>query len=264
MTTQSRRGRKPKVDRDQVFALLSEDWSQSDIARHFCVSPQAISKIVTQAEAVAHASVQPVAPDDLELVPPFTVRPRVSMPEAQPAPIQPKATNEPGSEWRGIALGQTLAERHHQLRIMQGSEVARDFARRETWHLSRSGVSVEALSAQFDLPTSEIETLIAEARERALSSIDTYDARLSLSAALEDITVARREALRVLNSASSPPSARASARHMLLRIAQAEIELAVSVEQFRAARGLLGGDTGENDMDALSFWISIPKKGAQR
>lgn len=256
------RGRRPVIDRGTVFALDAQGWSQTEIAEHLGVGQGAISKIIAKGDPGQH--VQPVAPDDIELVPPVTVRPRVSIPQAQPAPIQPKATNEPGSEWRGIALGQTLAERHHQLRVMHGPEIARDFARREAWHLSRSGVSIEALSAQFDLPTGEIETLIAEARERALSSIDTYDARLSLSAALEDITVSRREALRVLNSASSPPSARASARHMLLRIAQAEIELAVSVEQFRAARGLLGGDTGADDMNTLSFWVSIPKKGAQR
>lgn len=262
MTTHSRRGRKPKVDRDQAFALFSEGWSQSDIARRFGVSPQAINKIIAKGQA--GADVQPVAPDDIELVPPITVRPRVSMPVVQPAPIQPKATQEPGSEWRGVALGQTLAERHYQLRVMHGPEVARDFARREAWHLSRSGVSVEALSVQLDLPTADIEALIAEARERALASIDTYDARLSLSAALEDIQVSRREALRVLNSASSSPSARASARHMLLRIAEAEIDIAVSVEQYRAARGLLDGDTGASDMNSLSFWVSVPKKGQSR
>lgn len=260
------RGRLPTISRERVFALDAEGWSPTEIARELGVRPSSISKIIGKRDREAEA-LQPVAPDAdvVEFIRPPTIRARVvaTPPVAPPSPIQPKAQDYPGSEWRGVALGQTLAERFAQLRVMHGAEVARDFARREAWHLTRTGVSVEAISQQFDLPTDEVEALVREARQRALDTIDKFDARLSLSAALEDIQVSRREALRVLNSGSASPGLRAQARNQLLRCAEAETDLAISIEAYRAAHGLNDDGSDTADMNRLDFWMSIPKRKGQ-
>lgn len=240
-----------------MFALLSEGCSQSDIARHFGVTPQAISKIVAKAEreAAARTSVQPVAPaDDIEIVR-----------QPTPRPVQPDAQNQgPGSEWRGIGLAPTLGDRYRQLEMVQGPEAAREFGIREAWTLTRQGSSVEAISQQFDLAVEVIEGFIGEARRRAVARINEFDPRLSLAAALQDIEMARSAAMRTMLSAKASDAARALARDALVRIAGRETDLAATIAQFRAAQGLDDGDTGAADMDALSFWMPHLKKGPTR
>lgn len=246
------RGRPPKVPKDQVFALDREGWTQSEIARRFEVTPAAIGKILKSRDDAGHATLQPVA-HDIELEPVQTLPRPVQ--HAPPPPAVIEAAKLPGgSEWRGQQLAQTLAERRRQLQVVAGADAAREFAKREAWHLTRAGVTLEAISLQLDVASDEVAALVAEARQAALEAIDRYDARISLSASLQDIEITRREALRTLNSASASPSMRASARRMLLQCAQQEADLAVLIEQYRAARGLGDGvqDTGA---EFVSHWL---------
>lgn len=192
------------------------------------------------------------------------MRPRiVSPPVAPPEPTQQKPHEASGSEWRGIQLAGTLGERRRQLLILQGEEVARDFCRRECWHLVRAGISLESISQQFDLATAEVEKLIEEARQRAVDSVNAFDARLSLASAMEDVELSRRECLRVLNSPNSTPSARASARRTLLECSEKQIAMAVTVEAYRAAHGLSDpADREGAGVGTVEFWLS--RKVAQR
>ncbi len=256
METQQPRGRKPRVDKAQVLSLLAQEWSQSEIARHFGVTPQAINKIVSKAREGAEAEqrVQPVAPDEaIEIVPPPVVR---SIIPHAPPPLPTGAS----SEWRGVGLAQTLGDRYRQLEIIQGAQAAHEFAIREAWTLTRQGTSIESISQQFDLPLAKVETFVAEARTRALARIDTFDPRLSLSAALSDIELARRAAMLTLMSAKASEGARALARDALIRVAARETELAATIAQYRASQGLNGDDTGADDLNRLDAWMTIPKR----
>lgn len=243
-----------------MFALADEGWGPSEVARELGVTPAAISKIIAKRGPKAEA---PEA-EPIEIIPP-PVRPRIVSPPVapEPEPIQPKPHEASGSEWRGIQLAGILGERRRQLLILQGEEVARDFCRRECWHMVRTGVTVESISQQFDLPTAEIEKLIAEARQRAIDSVTAFDARLSLAAALDDVELSRRECLRVLNSPNSTPTARASARRTLLECSEKQIAMAVTVEAYRAAHGLSDpADTEGAGVGTVEFWLS--RKVAQR
>lgn len=232
-------------------------WAQNDIARHFGVSEAAISQTLKKHREGGHAAVQPVAPDDLELVP-VQVRPRVLAqvpppPVVKPAPAFDPST--PGSEWRGIALGQTLRDRYLQLRALHGTESALAFAQREAWTLHRQGVSVEAISQQFDLPTADVQALLDKARTNALERINSFDVRVSLAAALADLEAARHAALRALNSPNSSEHRRAQARADLIRLAQAETQLAVTISEYRNAAGLDANGSEEVDVHSVDFWL---------
>lgn len=171
-------------------------------------NPQREQEASQPASAPADAGVAVSAPNPLS--------------DPKPTPLilgdKPEEEGVGFSEFRGHKLGNTLAERYRQLRIMAGPDAALEFAIKETMALLHQGANVEVVSQQFDVPTRTVYDWRKEGRRRIGQSVESFDPKSYVGMLLNDLEQAQ-ELFRITMSRAK------SGDHVKLRAAEGLIKL---------------------------------------
>lgn len=107
-----------------------------------------------------------------------------------PQPLIPEDIRS--SEFNGVQLGNTLADRYRQLRAIAGFEAAKEFAIRETMTLVSRGTPVEAISQQFNVSLRTVEQWKHDGRIKMGIAVEKFDASALVGDLLSDMEFARQ------------------------------------------------------------------------
>lgn len=148
-------------------------------------------------------------------------------PDGSTAPVVTPKTLEPtrlvpedlrSSEFHGLQLSNTLAERYRQLRQIAGIEAAIEFAIRETMTLLHRGMQREAISQQFNVTLRTVESWIAKGREKLGVAVEKFDATTLVGDYLADAEFARQLLYANATGQKSTPAIRQRAAEGLMRL----------------------------------------------